>query len=1619
MTSPSAIGGPDSDALDRAIEQLRELVGSGEMEKALDLYSEKLDTPLMRLGRYQDIIDCLETMLPEAIGSRASVGAGVEEPGKRGNLLVDLAVAYGYLGFPSRAERLLDQAARLCRPKSKAYWSRVGSRSYFLLCLGRMAEAETFCTRALAQSGQEALESRYVHLRRGLLLSYRSEFDAAKLELGSVQPDADDNRDTQLTSHLYCYRAMRAEMIGELELALVCARRACRFAVDARQELRAKILLARVSALASDGASRQRSTILAESRRQLEEALASSRMIRSVELEVDVLLASSLVASSSGVWDEALRQATEALSLANDRELRLKQAEAHLQIARVYRHLEDQESCRRHAAHAFERASCDGPPHCYAVVMREAGCLLAATPSRHVRFFISSTFLDMQAERDQLLKVTFPQIQLLCDARGVFWDEVDLRWGIPEEEAEDRILSLCLEEIDDCRPFFLGLLGERYGSRIAVPDELIERMPWLAGYRDCSAGEIEILHGVLNNPARARHALFYFRDPASIDRLPMEVDRRHFLAEDSEAAARLRSLKERIRQSGVQVREGYRDPEELGAWIEADLTSLLARLFPADEAHDPVAAAHAHFAASRRRLWLGRDAEVRWLDEALLRHSAALVVGRSGLGHSAFLANWAAGWRAMHHEALVVEHYVGAHPGATSLDGCCRQLCHALATGRGWPAPEVALESDWPDLFEESLAMAAAAGPVLLVIDGAHRLQGRGASAGADWLPMELPEGVRIVASADLDAAQVARDRNWPSLSFEGLAPETRADFVRRYLAFSGKDLSPERVRRIARAPSTANAFYLTLLLEELRQHGDHASLGARLGELLSARDVASLCNLIFARCERDYDTAVPGLTAAALGLLSAARQGLTESELCELIGGLEGRLPQRRWSLLRQALQRVLVSRGGLIGFGQQEALAAAWQRYVTTLARERALHRKLADFFLARPESPRAAVELPHHLQKLEAPEELGAWLSRAGTFSVAWPSAPAEVCQLWAVVERQSSWRAARAGAAFPAELQPAVLSLLRNLGHWDDALTLARQAAGEARDARDTRREIETLLTIGEIESAAGLPRKAEAAFTEAEEQAEGIGAEREVIRALRGRAEALRKILRANSNNPVHRDEWGRPLRAVLERARRIEESSTDPALQAEAAVFWLEDLVSMGLTLSAVDFTLGALREILQPPPAEARAESTNPLARLDEQIERVQRARDQRLERLEEAVQRLRHTRRRGLALRGDVALAKIREEPDRLRNALNILRQHSSARGDIEALASVWGDMADLEVGEERLALLQRQSTLLEQLGHPVDLMRCRWQQAETLWPGLDRRTDARELLRRIGPERRSLPTRKERFRFVLYRLQLRLALTEPRIRILLRAGIWILGPLWLWGVWRLVAWTSTWFSRFPFLGLMVDLVALVAGMGPVAILLSEILDSVKALKSRLHHARKRAPELPPPPDPEILPIEDDPSEETPQSSPPAESPAPSRDKDDFELLLRVFRRFVHWYMRMARAIIRNRRTAIFLGLDRPWFRGLWCLLALPAGILLTILYWRMGFWSRVALLPLGTAGQLLILDGAGTVLLIPIRQRLSRRFSSFPARAGSALSFACLIALIRLKRRWFGRKRKRAGV
>jgi nephrocystin-3 len=82
---------------------------------------------------------------------------------------------------------------------------------------------------------------------------------------------------------------------------------------------------------------------------------------------------------------------------------------------------------------------------------------------RVARIFLSSTFRDFGEERDLLVRRVFPRLRAAFRDRFVEIVDVDLRWGITAEQAErGEVLPICLEEIDRSRPFFVGMLGDRY-----------------------------------------------------------------------------------------------------------------------------------------------------------------------------------------------------------------------------------------------------------------------------------------------------------------------------------------------------------------------------------------------------------------------------------------------------------------------------------------------------------------------------------------------------------------------------------------------------------------------------------------------------------------------------------------------------------------------------------------------------------------------------------------------------------------------------------------------------------------------------------------------------------------------------------------------------------------------------------------------------------------------------------------------------------------------------------------------------------------------------------------------------------------------------------------------------
>jgi len=595
-----------------------------------------------------------------------------------------------------------------------------------------------------------------------------------------------------------------------------------------------------------------------------------------------------------------------------------------------------------------------------------------------VRVFVSSTFRDMHEEREILVKHVFPQLRKLCEERGATFTEVDLRWGITEEQArQGEVLPVCMAEIDRCRPYFIGLLGERYGwVPDDIPDELIEQYPWLEQHPQRSVTELEILHGALNDPVTANRACFYFRDPTYAAQLA--EDRRPDFVERAPAnREKLASLKNRIRQSGLLVREDYPNPNALGQWLFEDLSQLLDQQFPPQSRLEPLdreATEHEAFARHRTRVYIGRQEYLDKLDEHVRTGEPLLVLGESGSGKSALLANWATRHLRSHPDDLVVTHFVGASSASADWAAMLRRIMGELKRRfdirQDIPEKSDELRSAFANWLNIASAQATRGSRrAILVIDALNQLEDREGALDLAWLPPMIPSAARLFFSTlpgrPLDHLS---KREWPTLTVEPLNVDERKRLIRGYLLQHTKQLSDDRVNRIVGHKQTDNPLYLSALAEELRVFGVHERLDERIDYYLAATAIDDLYARILQRYEEDYDTDGSDLVRHVMSLLWAARRGISEAELLDLLGSDGEPLPRARWSPLFLAAERSLITRGGLLGFGHDYLRRAIEVRYLASADSRQAAHRRLAEYFNVRVPGYRVFEELPWQYTQLK---------------------------------------------------------------------------------------------------------------------------------------------------------------------------------------------------------------------------------------------------------------------------------------------------------------------------------------------------------------------------------------------------------------------------------------------------------------------------------------------------------------------------------------------------------------------------------------------------------------------------------------------------------------------------
>jgi len=577
--------------------------------------------------------------------------------------------------------------------------------------------------------------------------------------------------------------------------------------------------------------------------------------------------------------------------------------------------------------------------------------------NRQIRVFISSTFQDMQDERDYLMRRTFPKLRKLAAERDVTLTELDLRWGITEEEAQSgKVVEICLREIENSIPFFIGIIGNRYGwvpRRKDIGANVTDRFRDVEGYLDrgLSVTEMEMQFGVLDRKEDDLHAYFYIKEQE----------------ETQDNPEMLNKLKTAVEQSRYPSSK-YASPEDLANQVEQAFTALLDELFPQGNLSEleKERIGQRSFMNQLSQTYVRDESNFRVLDEWLgdwSKHQM-VVTGESGLGKSALIANWLCEkLQQKERPYRIIYHFVGNGGSLSSKEHLINVLCSEIYDQYGWTDDDP-LSNDEEELNNLFLRIAANGRPLLIVIDGINQLTDIENSKLLNWLPAPCRNTKMLFSTLEGDRTMgVFRQRRYPVFTLMPLDEVRRRQLIKDYLWISySKKLSDPQIDRIVSDPQNTNTLVLRTLLDELVGFSNFEQLDERIDYFLRHDSIESFYQAVLLMYENEFGFEI---VRHLLTLLSVSKNGLTEDELLTVAGSLK----RLTWSEFYCSFGAHLVMKNGLISFSHQYMRQAIDSRYQT--ASDCVCRREIASGFCSRTDH-RAWEELAYqydHLQDYEA--------------------------------------------------------------------------------------------------------------------------------------------------------------------------------------------------------------------------------------------------------------------------------------------------------------------------------------------------------------------------------------------------------------------------------------------------------------------------------------------------------------------------------------------------------------------------------------------------------------------------------------------------------------------------
>ena len=541
-----------------------------------------------------------------------------------------------------------------------------------------------------------------------------------------------------------------------------------------------------------------------------------------------------------------------------------------------------------------------------------------------------------------------------------------------------------------------------------------------------SATENEIIHGAMTVPDAKDHVFAFFRNAVNgmldmENRASSDCSNHEDHAEDR---FRLEDLKHRLRallpgnvneyeaqiDENGQITTGHirRLCEDVYQRLAGVILSEIAQMEKISSL-DMEISTQSTFSRELTENFIGRSDYLKRIKSYLHSDDKNIfsVLGEGGSGKSALMAFSALRHMELNSQALVVSRHIGTTPESSDiymlLDGLCRQISEAF--GVNHPLP-----SDFEDLvaeFEGLLGSTRDLKPLIIFIDGLDQLSFSRNAQDLSWLPDKLPANSKIVVSAlsysNAHKALLRRSIPAPNLLRLDVMPAKESEaLLSRLLKMAKRSLNDSQLNEVlSKVKQNGLPLYLKLVFDVARRWKSYDSTP----DLPSG--INGMVDYLLSLLE---DDAQHGLTlvSRSLGYLAAAKNGLAEDELLELLSNdaqvfseflrrfpksphtKERRLPFVIWSRVYWDLKSYLTERSVdhsiVLAFFHRQIKESIEKRYLSEGV-DKGFHQVLARYFSEQPygdqrdlgNAPnyRKVAEMPFHLMKAGLWSELEATL------------------------------------------------------------------------------------------------------------------------------------------------------------------------------------------------------------------------------------------------------------------------------------------------------------------------------------------------------------------------------------------------------------------------------------------------------------------------------------------------------------------------------------------------------------------------------------------------------------------------------------------------------------------